>query len=240
MKDHPRVCGEHRCSFHNLLALAGSSPRMRGTPLICFLMSANAGIIPAYAGNTSQCAALRALLRDHPRVCGEHLYRPFSGGYSRGSSPRMRGTRKEVSDEPKGLGIIPAYAGNTMDLIRAMAVLRDHPRVCGEHVRLSSPSSRESGSSPRMRGTPREGAYGKAIDGIIPAYAGNTRFCPSLSKRSRDHPRVCGEHRPSGWIALVMSGSSPRMRGTRRIFRLVSSRMGIIPAYAGNTGLQWP
>ena len=33
----------------------------------------------------------------------------------------------------------------------------------------------------------------------------------------------------------VASGSSPRMRGTRKTPRLRSGRFGIIPAYAGNT-----
>ena len=45
-----------------------------------------------------------------------------------------------------------------------------------------------------MRGTPKEGTYGKAIDGIIPAYAGNTSVACPQRKKERDHPRVCGEH----------------------------------------------
>ena len=34
-RDHPRVCGEHAIPSLSHLCLAGSSPRMRGTPCVC-------------------------------------------------------------------------------------------------------------------------------------------------------------------------------------------------------------
>ena len=78
------------------------------------------------------------------------------------------------------------------------------------------------------------GAGGK---GIIPAYAGNTakKLFPNFIPR--DHPRVCGEHPSSELITIMSIGSSPRMRGTLAAERAVKRRYGIIPAYAGNTGL---
>ena len=92
-RDHPRACGEHCSIFLCCLVLRGSSPRMRGTPLGVAGGSARAGIIPAHAGNTSQCAAFFALFRDHPRACGEHALLLIAFIAFRGSSPRMRGTR---------------------------------------------------------------------------------------------------------------------------------------------------
>ena len=72
-------------------------------------------------------------------------------------------------------GIIPAYAGNTMARWHPKTVTRDHPRVCGEHVRNQPGRWRCQGSSPRMRGT-RLGLEDETVrPGIIPAYAGNTR-----------------------------------------------------------------
>ena len=57
--DHPRVCGEHIKYAVEGATSQGSSPRMRGTPLLRVLARVGAGIIPAYAGNTlgfdSQC-----------------------------------------------------------------------------------------------------------------------------------------------------------------------------------------
>ena len=35
------------------------------------------------------------------------------------------------------VGIIPAYAGNTVAQYASMAVTGDHPRICGEHLTFS-------------------------------------------------------------------------------------------------------
>ena len=73
------------------------------------------------------------------------------------------------------------------------------------------------------------------MDGIIPAYAGNTPRHGSSPACRRDHPRVCGEHRWVRRVACRRPGSSPRMRGTPRALIELNEREGIIPAYAGNT-----
>ena len=54
VRDHPRVCGEHDESMNPISVEEGSSPRMRGTLLVCHDGSFQYGIIPAYAGNTSE------------------------------------------------------------------------------------------------------------------------------------------------------------------------------------------
>ena len=73
--DHPRVCGEHFYVRTQDGEMRGSSPRMRGTPVRLRNRRPVRGIIPAYAGNT-QCARMRSRFDgDHPRVCGEHLWR---------------------------------------------------------------------------------------------------------------------------------------------------------------------
>ena len=51
-EDHPRGCGEHDHSETMLMISPGSSPRMRGTPVVHADMGQNVGIIPADAGNT--------------------------------------------------------------------------------------------------------------------------------------------------------------------------------------------
>ena len=51
-EDHPRVCGEHSHELEHVVALQGSSPRMRGTRSINNAAQHFNGIIPAYAGNT--------------------------------------------------------------------------------------------------------------------------------------------------------------------------------------------
>ena len=51
-RDHPRVCGEHCTVSWPYLVHEGSSPRMRGTLFLLFIVYYLWGIIPAYAGNT--------------------------------------------------------------------------------------------------------------------------------------------------------------------------------------------
>ena len=134
--DHPRVCGEHRPSGSRAKGHRGSSPRMRGTLHRFAWRSAHAGIIPAYAGNTANSWLTADMLGDHPRVCGEHLTPDEAHRAGEGSSPRMRGTPSMLEHIGKFEGIIPAYAGNTDRTRSRCFVYRDHPRVCGEHVRF--------------------------------------------------------------------------------------------------------
>ena len=191
---------------------------MRGTPARYCASRSNAGIIPAYAGNTSTTRARRCLPRDHPRVCGEH--------------------QSGAPIQFVGLGIIPAYAGNTVEVVCVVGHVRDHPRVCGEHRDLAAVAFAWLGSSPRMRGT-RDGWRVCGVQpGIIPAYAGNTAVPRNRLKSSRDHPRVCGEHDGRTLEGVAVPGSSPRMRGTLRGDEHHDHVDGIIPAYAGNTA--WP
>ena len=92
-RDHPRVCGEHHVKDIVQDAKWGSSPRMRGTLGRLIHLSEDPGIIPAYAGNTSDVFEILPV--------------------AWGSSPRMRGTLHRNATAFRHLGIIPAYAGNT-------------------------------------------------------------------------------------------------------------------------------
>ena len=193
-RDHPRVCGEHVSCELDGFAVQGSSPRMRGTPT------------NDYDFDTPR--------RDHPRVCGEHVPAIAPTAPPTGSSPRMRGTRSVGRAVRGGLGIIPAYAGNTSSAWLCMIRIRDHPRVCGEHYFRVVWVSESRGSSPRMRGTPEDLAVATASYGIIPAYAGNTISGASGSSMVRIIPAYAGN--------TLVHSPPPKARG-------------IIPAYAGNT-----
>ena len=208
---------------------------MRGTLLSGNISSKIMGIIPAYAGNTSNVKSRVILGWDHPRVCGEHLSVPMGVGGSWGSSPRMRGTLLRGRCSTLRTGIIPAYAGNTWNLHQSKTAPRDHPRVCGEHCQFSFLCLGVLGSSPRMRGTPVSLSSIVNTRGIIPAYAGNTLAAQSSKSSTGDHPLVCGEHMVADTLERHGGGSSPRMRGTRSPHVERRNGRGIIPAYAGNT-----
>ena len=214
-RDHPRVCGEHLEPSPVQNSTAGSSPRMRGTPVSLSSIVNTRGIIPAYAGNTLAAQSSKSSTGDHPRVCGEHLSAMSFVVFIGGSSPRMRGTLSTVNWSIRDRGIIPAYAGNTAIFPTSAFIIRDHPRVCGEHMTSAAMGNEAAGSSPRMRGTPFAPPTPVDTTGIIPAYAGNTQQASGLVERRR--------------------GSSPRMRGTRPRSAIRTRTCGIIPAYAGNT-----
>ena len=147
---------------------------MRGTPHHRHVGDAHIGIIPAYAGNTLKRDTANISIKDHPRVCGEHDCHPLTSMTFMGSSPRMRGTHVGSGRAGKVVGIIPAYAGNTLADSPFCPQARDHPRVCGEHPIEHNTRGVRLGSSPRMRGTHRRSLRNCHIKGIIPAYAGNT------------------------------------------------------------------
>ena len=115
---------------------------MRGTLQLNIQLCRVGGIIPAYAGNTDPFAMSPNTTGDHPRICGEHMGGDYRRIRRRGSSPHMRGTLLSGGERFGLLGIIPAYAGNTMQNGRQTRVSKDHPRICGEHfsvVLLSMP-----------------------------------------------------------------------------------------------------
>ena len=134
VRDHPRVCGEHRALTFDWDRHRGSSPRMRGTPNVQPVFREIRGIIPAYAGNTYAATSTGVACGDHPRVCGEHPTSSRSRCSRMGSSPRMRGTQSHQKLRGRQDGIIPAYAGNTQQTCSFLRPRRDHPRVCGEHL----------------------------------------------------------------------------------------------------------
>ena len=69
---------------------------------------------------------------------------------------------------------------------------------------------------------------------IIPACAGNSYGNTQKSTKVGDHPRVCGEQKVICCAFSILSGSSPRVRGTEICNHKVNKTIGIIPACAGN------
>ena len=153
------------------------------------------GIIPAYAGSTG--------------ARGTRRYRRS------GSSPHTRGAPQEEVHGQGGYG--------------------DHPRIRGEHSapELRTPSA--TGSSPHTRGAQHGRIPPRRGRGIIPAYAGSTctrgagdgsafgssphtRGAPermyTTPERSRDHPRIRGEHTRYVDVETTTPGMIPAYEGS--------------------------
>ena len=148
-------------------------------------------------------------------MCGELAAIACLSASRRGSSPRVRGTRK-----------------GRWTRARSRAV---HPRVCGELVNALFCVNDNRGSSPRVRGTHQtQRRFGNA-ERFIPACAGNSEAPHVVLRPYPVHPRVCGEL----WLRSTPSpsryGSSPRVRGTPGAAVEAHVLRRFIPACAGNS-----
>ena len=212
---HPRVCGELLKAAKAKTGEAGSSPRVRGTLSLPLVDELIRRFIPACAGNSqnSQSAA-------------------FS---SSGSSPRVRGTR-QTGQRCRRVGrFIPACAGNSGRRYNGTCVTTVHPRVCGELDYPDPAGLGEAGSSPRVRGTQHPRRVARRRRRFIPACAGNSKASWTFGRTPPVHPRVCGELPIRLPNAVRVIGSSPRVRGTRRLGLAAARPRRFIPACAGNS-----
>ena len=90
-------------------------------------------------------------------------------------------------------GITPAYAGKRIFFNPFELLTKDHPRLCGEKLRLSIMPVLIVGSPPPMRGKGKPGSTGSDDFRITPAYAGKSYPKSAPFRRITDHPRLCGE-----------------------------------------------
>ena len=171
---HPRGRGEHFGRSYDGRSGFGSSPRARGTHLTFLGKQYDPRFIPAGAGNTSPPRPPPWPRPVHPRGRGEHLSRSSCSSGVSGSSPRARGTRREVGPVVGLIRFIPAGAGNTGDIRSDKDVIR--------------------GSSPRARGTRQALLFTGELRRFIPAGAGNTELKFEIQKPNPVHPRGRGEH----------------------------------------------
>ena len=212
---HPRVCGELIALPARPSTMAGSSPRVRGTPSHATPRHPQRRFIPACAGNSPRCWSARSRSAVHPRVCGELTASRRRCRRCFGSSPRVRGTRVVRADGQVGGRFIPACAGNS-GIPRGSADRPSvHPRVCGELKRGRPSPPANAGSSPRVRGTRPMASTGLRRSRFIPACAGNSSS--AAAKRTN------------------LAGSSPRVRGTRAEVEDAPAALRFIPACAGNS-----
>ena len=130
--DHPRLCGEKCCfpfiPFHSV----GSPPPMRGKvscPVGGFF---DQRITPAYAGKSKFHGSCLCITWDHPRLCGEKTASLCTVITWSGSPPPMRGKAVNGIVKYNTLGITPAYAGKSTQILWNCFFDQDHPRLCGE------------------------------------------------------------------------------------------------------------
>ena len=170
----------------------------------------------------------------HPRACGERLCLRPGILFSRGSSPRLRGTDIMKNVTLQHTRFIPAPAGNGPACVEAPFCLSVHPRACGERPTSIMIWRIADGSSPRLRGTGLPEAQVAGTSRFIPAPAGNGALESGDGRTKTVHPRACGERTTAATGKPHTSGSSPRLRGTVCLSACGAVHVRFIPAPAGN------
>ena len=127
----------------------------------------------------------------------------------------MRGKVPDIPPTHDENRITPAYAGKRQGSYFKVAVIEDHPRLCGEKCCWTCFERQPTGSPPPMRGKGRCTSASLVSKGITPAYAGKRR-CQSL------------------W-SQVQRGSPPPMRGKVCPSAPPICPHRITPAYAGKS-----
>ncbi len=130
-----------------------------------------------------------------------------------GSSPLVRGKRTVGKLNGFLAGLIPAGAGKTPEADSPRAIKGAHPRWCGENLLVVLVEFLEGGSSPLVRGKPRQGIRPRHLEGLIPAGAGKTAVPPASGLLTAAHPRWCGENSELRRYGRHSLGSSPLVRG---------------------------
>ena len=111
-------------------------------------------ITPAGAGKTIPLCRAKTQRQDHPRRCGENVFRKVKKLVRTGSPPQVRGKLDRYAPDAFDVGITPAGAGKTISSSVHCKPQRDHPRRCGENFIVLLAEQAEMGSPPQVRGKP--------------------------------------------------------------------------------------
>ena len=174
-------------------SVSAKPPRMRGKDGRELPPAINHGITPALAGKRRTRLRPSEKAGDHPRACGEKYAVNAPDGDVKGSPPHLRGKVGQGLRLAALPRITPAHTGKRNGRLQRPDRSRDHPRTCGEKNNLRQAFAVQQGSPPHMRGKVDDGRQNVKDFGITPAHAGKRRWSPPSGRRSKDHPRVCGE-----------------------------------------------
>ena len=208
---------------------------MRGKVSLSKMETGRMGITPAYAGKSCKEHDNAVCTQDHPRLCGEKIFSLFSHAPHTGSPPPMRGKDEFANGGRSKSGITPAYAGKSIADFILSAGNWDHPRLCGEKIKVFVLEVDVVGSPPPMRGKASSTGRPGVTFRITPAYAGKSKIFVINEAGGWDHPRLCGEKSSSCMTAPLMSGSPPPMRGKDWVHLKHIAVLRITPAYAGKS-----
>ena len=206
---------------------------MRGNRTPSHHILNQAGSIPADAGQPCHRHKQQRHQRVYPRGCGATVMVSMPAHAVWGLSPRMRGNPDDRRLDRAALRSIPADAGQPPPYTPHFAHVRVYPRGCGATGAAQAPATVAQGLSPRMRGNHLAQRCVLAVQGSIPADAGQPWVPITNSLDMRVYPRGCGATSASRGVIWRRTGLSPRMRGNPAHGRRHLAARGSSPADAG-------
>src|SRR5690606_29010722 len=111
-------------------------------------------------------------------------------------------------------GNTPACAGITPPEPGPSTACPEHPRVRGDHSAETAEPGQVTGTPPRARGSLARPHPNPVLGGNTPACAGITPPSSTRTEPGWEHPRVRGDHHPTGVAPLIEAGTPPRARGS--------------------------
>jgi len=151
----PHVCGERAKWRHRLPQIAGSAPRVWGTPASRRLARLSPRFSPTCVGNAYGLRAGRGSDTVQPHVCGERQYDSPGQFFTHGSAPRVWGTRYRPNHRVLGRRFSPTCVGNAAAHRLPSSPTTVQPHVCGERRIIYDGLRSYDGSAPRVWGTPQ-------------------------------------------------------------------------------------
>ncbi len=232
---YPRPCGGNCGEIAERPFIGGLSPPVRGKPRILRLGTGLSGSIPARAGETLSSSIIPPSIEVYPRPCGGNVMPRPHFIASQGLSPPVRGKPAIQPETEKGVGSIPARAGETDSHCSPRRLSRVYPRPCGGNTGFRLKHRAYSGLSPPVRGKPSAFRPAAGPSGSIPARAGETDEYVERNRSLMVYPRPCGGN-PSGTLSgHFETGLSPPVRGKQGTTVSAGRAVGSIPARAGET-----
>ena len=210
--DHLRVCGADRGFLIPETSGGGSPPRVRSRHVHVRVGFGWRGITSACAEQTVWDELWHLPQGDHLRVCGADKAKVEQLENEKGSPPRVRSRRCSGGQGKDRGGITSACAEQTNGGCAGPSAAGDHLRVCGADQRVRVKRHGERGSPPRVRSRLSLRSIQATSLRITSACAEQTWRDRTMTRRHRDHLRVCGADRMVVLSVTRPAGSPPRVR----------------------------
>ena len=170
------------------------------------------GITSACAEQTRPRSNSLRTRKDHLRVCGADDAQEAKAKTEEGSPPRVRSRPMVAARDRRRQGITSACAEQTYSTRIRNRETGDHLRVCGADQRVRVKRHGERGSPPRVRSRLSLRSIQATSLRITSACAEQTWRDRTMTRRHRDHLRVCGADKTLDDLLGLGRGSPPRVR----------------------------